>query len=70
MVKLEGVEYFKKPLDIVKGKMYKNFKGYFRTVLDVFETSDGTKVRYIDDTNTERTVKIDYFRQWVKKNYY
>ena len=70
MAKLEGVEYIIKPLDIVKGGVYKNFKGYSRTVLDVLETSDGTKVRYIDDTNTERTVKIDSFRQWVKKNYY
>ena len=69
-VKLDGVEYSAKPMEITKGKVYKNFKGYFREVLDVFEASDGTKVRYIDDTNTERTVKIDSFRQWVKKNYY
>lgn len=58
------------PLKIVKGKTYKNFKGYFRTVLDIYETAQGTNVHYIDDTNTERIVKVDTFRQWVKKKYY
>ena len=59
-----------KPLEIIEGKTYKNFKGYWRTVLTILETSEGVKVRYIDDTNTTRIVKIDSFRQWVKKNYY
>lgn len=58
------------PIEIVKGKTYKNFKGYWRTVLDICETAQGTTVHYIDDTNTKRIVKIDTFRQWIKKNYY
>ena len=44
-VKLEGVEYTVNPLDIERGKTYKNFKGYFRKVIDVYETSGGTKRR-------------------------
>lgn len=60
----------KKPIEIIKGKTYKNFKGYWREVLAILETSEGVKVRYIDDTNTIRIVKIDSFRQWIKKNYY
>lgn len=59
-----------KPIAIVIGKTYKNFKGHWRTVLGIIEAADGLKVKYIDDTNTERIVKIDSFRQWVKKNYY
>lgn len=59
-----------KPIEVVKGKTYKNFKGYFRTVIDIFETAQGVTVQYVDDTNTERIVKIDTFRQWIKKNYY
>ena len=58
------------PIEVTIGKTYKNFKGYWRTVLAVLETSDGVKVKYTDDTNTERLVKIDSFRQWIKKNYY
>ena len=60
----------KSTLQIEEGKRYKNFDGYYRDVLAILETSEGTKVHYIDDTNTKRTVKIDSFRQWVKKNYY
>lgn len=59
-----------KPIEVIKGKTYKNFKGHYRTVKDIFETAQGVNVLYIDDTNTERIVKIDTFRQWVKKNYY
>ena len=69
-VTLQGQEYAVSPLEIKKGKTYKNFKGHYRLVLEVLETSDGLKIRYIDDTNTTRTVKLDSFRQWVKKNYY
>lgn len=58
------------PIKVVKGKTYKNFKGYWRTVKNVFETAQGIKVLYVDDTNTKRIVKIDSFRQWIKKNYY
>lgn len=58
------------PIEVVKGKTYKNFKGYWRTVKDIFETAQGIKVRYVDDTNTEKIIGIDTFRQWVKKNYY
>lgn len=67
---LQGQEYAVNPLEIEKGKTYKNFKGYYRLVLAVMETSDGIKIKYIDDTNTTRTVKLDSFRQWIKKNYY
>lgn len=70
--KLDGTLYIKyrKPLEIVVGKTYKNFRGHWRTVIDVVETTDGVKVNYIDDTNTVKFIKIDSFRQWIKKNYY
>ena len=44
--KLDGTLYIKyrKPLEIVVGKTYKNFRGHWRTVIDVVETTDGVKV--------------------------
>lgn len=55
-----------KPIEIVKGKTYKNFKEYFRTVICVTENM----VTYVDGTGLPRTCEIDSFRQWIKKNYY
>ncbi|WP_129596075.1 hypothetical protein [Anaerophilus nitritogenes] len=59
-----------KPIEIIVGKTYINFKGYWRTVLAVMETAEGVKVKYEDGTGNPRTCLIDSFRQWIKKNYY
>jgi len=61
-----------KPLEITVGKTYKNFRGYWRTVLAVLEGAgeENISVVYEDGTGPPRTCKIDTFRQWVKKNYY
>ena len=59
-----------KPIEIIVGKMYKNFAGNWRTVLAIMEETNGTNITYEDGTGLPRNCKIDSFRQWVKKNYY
>lgn len=60
----------KRPIEIIVGKTYENFKGNWRKVLAILEESTETKVIYVDGTGNPRTCEIGSFRQWVKKNYY
>ena len=59
-----------KPIEIVVGKTYKNFKGHWRTVIAIMEETEGVKIVYEDGTGGPRTCLIGSFRQWIKKNYY
>jgi len=61
-----------KPLEIIVGKTYKNFRGHWRTVLAILEGEGegNVNVKYEDGTGLPRICKIDTFRQWIKKNYY
>ncbi len=58
-----------KPLEIIIGKSYKNFKGYERVVLNIFQHENTTKVTYNVFTGNPSTCNIDSFRQWIKKQY-
>ena len=55
------------PEEIIIGKTYKNFRGYERVVLDVFEHENTTKVTYDDFTGNAITCGIGTFRDWIKK---